>query len=217
MTRGYFVTGTDTGIGKTVVSLILTRGLNCLYWKPIQTGADEGTDSDFVADWTSSQQVWPETYVFRDPVSPHLASEIEDREIDLAHCLVEFRKLPAPVIVEGAGGVLVPINRKYLMIDLIQQLRVPAIVVASTRLGTINHSLLTLEALRARGVPILGFIMSGSENRPVQKTIETYGHVPCLGHVATCAGDFTASWLDTAFAELSVPPFQSESETCIAR
>jgi dethiobiotin synthetase len=200
---GFFVTGTDTGIGKTVVSTTLSVGLKANYWKPIQTGSREGTDSGFLRQWIGNDRIWPEAYVFSDPVSPHVAAEGERQTIELSQILDEYQKISGTVIVEGAGGLLVPIGVDTLMIDLILKLELPVILVTSLRLGMINHTLLSLEALRARSIPIAGWISVGDENRSTQRSIESYGSALHLGHIPNCTS-FTHSWFQTSFQKLSL-------------
>lgn len=151
-----FVTGTDTNIGKTIVSSWLCMRNNCSYFKPIQTGTLEGMDSKTVQT-LSGCKIHKEVYAFPESVSPHLAAKLNGETIDLNKIV-----LPGSnnLIVEGAGGVLVPINESQLMLDLIKKLELPVIVVSSYKLGTINHTLLTLEVLRSRNIPILGVIMN---------------------------------------------------------
>ncbi len=203
MKQGYFVTGTDTDIGKTVVSTVLARGLSFNYWKPIQTGSIEGTDSEFVRQWLMAGQIFREIYTYPDPVSPHLACGLGEN-IEIQKCVSQFLNLSRPIIIEGAGGVLVPLNRKELMIDLIKLLDLPVIVVASTRLGTINHSLLTIEALKSRQIKILGVITNGTENLEVHRAVANYGQVKILGHIETCS-QFSIEFFDQAFKALSLP------------
>lgn len=203
MKQSYFVTGTDTNIGKTVVSTILARGLSSNYWKPIQTGSIEGADSEFIRQWLKGGQIFPETYIYPDPVSPHLASGPEEN-IEILKCVNQFLELSGRIIIEGAGGVLVPLNGKELMIDLIKLLDIPVIIVASTRLGTINHSLLTIKALRSHQIKILGVITNGSENLEIHRAIANYGQVEILGHIETC-NQFTDEFFDEAFKALSLP------------
>jgi dethiobiotin synthase len=198
----YFVTGTDTGIGKTVVSTILAMGLKARYWKPIQTGEIEGRDSNFVGRWIGESQIQPESYVFPDPLSPHLAAEQQGCEIDPQKCLMDFRSLRGPLIIEGAGGVLVPLHSSFLLADLIRLFAVPTIIVTSTRLGTINHTLLTLEALRSRKIAIAGVITTGSENSETSKSIEKFGNVEILGHIPFC-GSFESAWFLESFQRMS--------------
>jgi dethiobiotin synthetase len=183
-----FVTGTDTGVGKTVLSALLVAALQRRYWKPIQTGAIEGTDRASVVDWAGvmTKDTHPETFLFDKPVSPHLAAEQRGTRIEL-----EAIRRPAdlnPIVIEGAGGVLVPINERSLMIDLINHLRTPVIVAARTTLGTINHTLLTIAALRNANVTIVGVVMVGKENSDNRRAIENYGRVSVVGAIP---------WLDS--------------------
>lgn len=178
-----FITGTDTNIGKTLISSWLCLKSGYEYFKPIQAGDVDGTDSDFVRR-IAKVKTYQESYRYKMPVSPHLAAKIEDREI-----MVDKIKLPAAnnLIIEGAGGALVPINREFLVADLIKELGLPVIIVSYARLGTINHTLLTIEALRSRGIEILGFIMNGSHdlNQSNIEAIEFYGRVKLLSSFPT--------------------------------
>ncbi|MCW0199740.1 dethiobiotin synthase [Sphingopyxis sp.] len=155
MTR-FVVTGTDTGIGKTIFAAALAGALGVPYWKPIQSGLEEETDSEIVAR-LASVPVRPEGYRLVTPASPHLAAEIDG-------VIIDPDALTPPdgaLIVEGAGGVLVPVTRTLLYADLFARWQIPVVVCARTGLGTINHSLLTIEALRARGIPIHGLAFLG--------------------------------------------------------
>jgi len=183
MPSRFFITGTDTGIGKTVVSALLCAALDAIYWKPIQTGTREGADRDTVirlAGIPRSRTV-PEAYRFAPPVSPHLAAQ-------RAGVRIEFRKIKLPnisprenLIAEGAGGALVPINKTQLTTDLMKHLKLPVLLVARTSLGTINHTLLSIAALRAARLELRGVIMVGKPNRDNLKAIEHYGDVAVLG------------------------------------
>ena len=185
MPNRFFITGTDTGVGKTVVSALLCAGLGAIYWKPIQTGTREGTDTHTVMRLAQlpRKRTFPETYRFAPPVSPHLAAR-------LAGARIELRKIRLPrmgplegVIVEGAGGVLVPINARQTMADLIKHLKLPALLVARTSLGTINHTLLSLAALRGAGVEVGGVVLVGTENGENRKAIEHFGKVDVVGWI----------------------------------
>ncbi|RWF14555.1 MAG: ATP-dependent dethiobiotin synthetase BioD, partial [Mesorhizobium sp.] len=150
MTVQIVVTGTDTGIGKTVFAAGLAGLLDGVYWKPVQAGIDEGTDSETVSRLAglSAERVLPEAWRLTEPLSPHRAAELDGVEID-TRALV----LPAtdrPLVVEGAGGLMVPVNRRALYIDIFARWRAPVVLCARTGLGTINHTLLSIEALRAR-------------------------------------------------------------------
>lgn len=182
---GYFVTGTDTNVGKTVLSALLVAALDAAYWKPVQTGANEGTDREAVRRWTDAgeDRLPPERYRFDPPVSPHLAS----REAGVRITLDAFELPAAPAgrrwIVEGAGGVMVPLNERDLMRDLMQRIGFPVVVAARTTLGTINHTLLTLAALREARLPICGVALIGDENLANHHAIEQYGKTRVVGRI----------------------------------
>ena len=192
MLRGLFVTGTDTGVGKTVVSAALLHRYGGgpappRYWKPIQTGTRLDDDTAEVRRLTAGVgvEVVDEGIRLPEPVSPHLAAALAGTEIDLAP-LVARRSGGAASgawIVEGAGGVLVPINRSSLMVDLIGRLGLAALVVARSSLGTINHTLLTLACLRDRSVPVAGVVLVGEPDRHNRAAIEDYGRVAVLGEM----------------------------------
>jgi dethiobiotin synthetase len=178
----YVVTGTDTGVGKTVVSAGLAGHLRARYWKPVQAGLDEETDSDAVRRLTEGRaHVLPERYRLATPCSPHEAARIDGVAIER-----EALALPegdGPLIVEGAGGVLVPVSGDTLYADLFAQWRLPVILVARTALGTINHSLLSLEALRARAIAVAGVVLSGDENAASEAAIVRFGQCRHLGRL----------------------------------
>ena len=182
---GYFVTGTDTNVGKTVLSALLVAALDAVYWKPVQTGASEGTDRESVRAWSEATQdrLPLERYRFDPPVSPHLASR--EGGIRIALDTLELPEAPAgrKWIVEGAGGVMVPLNEHDMMRDLMRQIGFPVIVAARTALGTINHTLLTLAALREASLPICGVALIGHENIDNRRAIEDYGNVSVIGHI----------------------------------
>ena len=171
-----FITGTDTNVGKTIVCSWLCLHSAYDYLKPIQSGSIEGKDSEIISALTSAK-IHKEIYSYQAPLSPHVGTELEGETID-----IDRIHLPdAPnLIIEGAGGVLVPLNSKYLLIDLIQKLQVPTLVVSRSTLGTINHTLLTLEALRQRDIPILGVIMNGLNHPESAQAIVEYGNVSIL-------------------------------------
>jgi dethiobiotin synthetase len=185
MPSRFFITGTDTGVGKTVTSALLCAALDALYWKPIQTGTREGTDTNVVmrlAQLPRSRNL-PETYRFAPPVSPHLAARRVGVRIDLQKIRLPRIDPGQNLIVEGAGGVLVPINREQLMVDVMKQLGLPALLVSRTALGTINHTLLSLAALRAAKLDVRGVILVGAKNQENRNAIELYGGVPVLGWI----------------------------------
>jgi dethiobiotin synthetase len=171
-----FIIGTGTDVGKTIVSAWLCLHTNATYWKPIQTGSEDCTDTLVINTLTNSP-ILSEAYLLKAPLSPHAAAEKEGVAIDMQQLL---KPTVHSLIIEGAGGVLVPINHEYSMVDLIKKLQAPVIVVAASGLGTINHTRLTLEALRARDIPILGVIMNGSNNISNKQAIEQYGKTQVL-------------------------------------
>lgn len=182
-----FVAGTDTGVGKTVVSAWLALHWQAHYWKPIQSGLLEASDSACANRW-AGVPCHPETHVLRTPASPHRAARLEGRRI----ALEDFSVPVAPrLVVEGAGGLMVPLNERDLMIDLVARLGLPVLLVARATLGTINHTLLSLQALRARAIPTLGVVLNGPKPAPEDghaddplpdtlAAIETLGGVPVL-------------------------------------
>jgi malonyl-CoA O-methyltransferase len=182
--RGVFVTGTDTGVGKTVVSAVLAKAWGADYWKPVQTGlAEEVGDTATVAALARlpPDRLHPPVHAFEPPVSPHLAAEQARAVIELD----DFR-LPAsdrPIVVEGAGGALVPLNGRDTMLDLMVRLDLPVIVVAADRLGAINQTLLTLQALRARGLEVLGVVLTRYPFADNRAAIQRHGKVPILAVV----------------------------------
>lgn len=178
--KGLFVTGTGTGVGKTVVAACLAKALGADYWKPVQTGWPEDDDAALIARLTG-RPAHPNTYCFKMPRSPHEAAAAEGAMIDLGR--FHLPETAHPLVVEGAGGVLVPLNDAHTMADLMLCLGLPVVLVAATALGTINHSLLSLEALRARGIPVLGVILDGLPDAPNRAAIETFGRVRILGHL----------------------------------
>ena len=182
---GYFVTGTDTNVGKTVLSALLVSAWNAVYWKPIQTGASEATDRESVREWAEATEdrLPVERFRFDPPLSPHLAAREAGVRIGLE--AFEFPQADAARkwIVEGAGGVMVPLNERDLMRDLMRRLGFPVIIAARTALGTINHTLLTLAALREARIPICGVALIGPGNIENRRAIEQYGNVRVIGHI----------------------------------
>ena len=186
MTRAIVVTGTDTDVGKTVFAAALVAALDGYYWKPVQAGLDGETDAEIVRRLSGvpSERVLPEVYRLTTAASPHLAAERDGIEIDFeglaeAPILTQNRA----VVIEGAGGLLVPLTRNLLQIELFARWGAPVVLVASTRLGTINHSLLSVEALKRRRIPLLGIAFVGGENADSERTITEMGDVRHLGRL----------------------------------
>lgn len=173
MCKGLFVTGTDTGVGKTVVAAALTLATpRACYWKPIQSGiaGDPASDREAVALWTGLPpgRILPEAYRLRLPASPHVSAAAEG--VTIRRDRLGLPPAPGPIIVEGAGGLLVPLNDEATMLDLMVWLALPIVLVARTKLGTINHTLLSLDALRRRGLTLHALVLNGE---PVPTTTET--------------------------------------------
>lgn len=195
------VTGTDTGIGKTIFAAALTGALGASYWKPVQAGLEpEGTgDADVVANLSGRPRncILPSAYTLATPCSPHRAAEIDGLTIDVGALTPPAPE--GPLVIEGAGGVLVPVTRTTTFADVFARWGYPAVIVARTELGTINHSLLSIEALRARGVPVLGIAFVGEANADTEATIAEMGQVKRLGRLPRIAR-LDAQALAIAFA-----------------
>ncbi len=177
------VCGTDTDVGKTVVSALLVQGLGAHYWKPVQSGTDGGGDTGRVQQLLGlpPERVWPEAYRLTAPVSPHWAAERDGVSIDPARLA-----LPAwdgPLVVETAGGLLVPLRRNWLQIEQIAVWGLPVVLVARSGLGTLNHTLLSLEALARRSIPVLGLVLNGDPHPDNPRTLEALGGVPVLAEL----------------------------------
>lgn len=200
MTQTFIVTGTDTGIGKTVFAAALAGALGARYWKPIQSGLDDGSDSERTAALSGLPigHILPEAYRLVTPCSPHLAAEIDGVTIDPAR--LALPDVDGPLVVEGAGGALVPVTREILYADMFARWGKPVVLVARTALGTINHSLLSIEALRARGVPIHGIAFVGDPVGDSEATIAAIGQVKRLGRLPMLP-ELTPEALAAAFAD----------------
>ena len=175
MSKQLFVTGIGTGIGKTIVSAILTEVLQADYWKPIQSGDLDSSDSSLVKSLTYPElKIHQERYALQKAASPHQSAKEEDIEIKLND--FELPKTTNSLIVEGAGGLFVPINEEDFMIDLIQQFNLPTVVVATNYLGCINHTLLTIEVLKLRNIAIEYFVFNGGFDVDTARVIKN--HLP---------------------------------------
>lgn len=183
--RSVFVTGTDTDVGKTVVSAALTLGFGAYYWKPVQAGTAPSTDTRDVRAWTAlpDEHFVPEAYCLREPMSPHAAAELEGVDIDLDRILATPLPDDGPIVVEGAGGLMVPLSSRAMIVDLIEGLGLPVVLVARTGLGTLNHTLLSISELRRRSIPLLGVVLNGEEHESNRRAIEAYGGVRVSGRV----------------------------------
>jgi dethiobiotin synthetase len=204
MSATIVVTGTDTDVGKTVFCAGLVRLLHGLYWKPVQAGLEGETDSESVRRLSQlpAERILPERWRLRTPASPHWAAELDQVTID-----PEGLVLPVatrPLIIEGAGGLMVPLTHHALLIDVFARWGVPIILCARTRLGTINHTLLSIEALRARAIPLIGVAFVGEEHRENERIISTLGGVPILGRLPIL-NPLDATTLHTAFGKAFSP------------
>lgn len=199
MTTGFAITGTDTGVGKTVFAAALAGAIDGAYWKPVQAGLDGGTDTDIVARLSGlpRERILTEAYRLATPCSPHRAAEIDGIAIDPEQ--LRLPDMDCPLIVEGAGGALVPLTRSFLYADMFVRWGLPVVIVARTTLGTINHSLLTIAALRMRQIPIHGITFVGEANEESEATICEIGEIRRLGRLDTLE-TLDAASLARAFA-----------------
>jgi dethiobiotin synthase len=199
----YIVTGTGTGVGKTLTSAILTLGLDGCYWKPVQSGASEGADAASVRAMTglSADRFLAEAYVLQAALSPHRAAELEGVVIDPSG--IDPPAAPRRLIIEGAGGLLVPLDRRTVFADLFARWGLPMILCARTELGAINHALLSIEAIRSRGLDLLGVVFLGEETDAI-RTIGEFAQIRILAHIPHLQ-DKSPAALRRAFAERFSP------------
>ncbi|MDI4663478.1 dethiobiotin synthase [Xanthobacter autotrophicus] len=197
---GFIVTGTDTGIGKTVFSAALAGALDGAYWKPVQAGLEGETDAQAARRLSglAADRILPEAYRLALPASPHRAAEAEGVTIDPD--ALALPATPHPLVVEGAGGPLVPLTRRLLFADMFATWGLPVILCARTSLGTINHTLLAIEALKRRGIFVHGVAFIGAANEDSEHIIAEFGAVRRLGRLPHLAA-LTPAALATAFAE----------------
>lgn len=177
-----FITGTDTDVGKTVISSLIVKGMNATYWKIIQTGDD--SDTGFIKEVTRfpKEKFMKEAYKLKDPLSPYAAAANEGQQIEIDHIKSLYNNIPdGRLVVEGAGGVMVPVLEDYYMSDLIKDLGLDTIVVARSGLGTLNHTLLTLEHLKNKKIDVTCVVMSGPENRSNMDIIEKFSGIRTIG------------------------------------
>jgi dethiobiotin synthetase len=203
------VGGTDTDVGKTVVSALLVQGLGARYWKPVQSGLAEGSDSQWVQAMLGLPpgRLVEERYRLQAPVSPHWAAEQDQVVID-----PQRLALPAgngPLVVETAGGLMTPLGRDWLQIDQIRRWGLPLVLVARSGLGTLNHTLLSLEALRLRSIPVLGLVLNGPLHPDNPRTLEGLGGVPVLAQLPRLeplnAAALQRQWLESGLSRTLRP------------
>ena len=176
MAEAFFVTGIGTEVGKTVAAAILVEALKADYWKPVQSGDLEWTDTMKVAAWTGNdgpKVFHPEAYRLRTPMSPHASAAIDGMSIELSR--IQLPETGNHLIVEGAGGLMVPLNENHCIIDLIEELALPVILVSRHYLGSINHTLLSIEALHRRQIPIAAIVFNGDPHPTTEEAILNFG------------------------------------------
>ena len=178
MPRTYFISGTDTNVGKTIVSAVLATKLEAHYFKPIQCGLNKMNlkDSEVVKSLSNKAKILNELYFLKKPLSPFVAAKQEKKKIDVNKILQFVKNLKTKkLVIEGAGGLNVPINSNYLMSDLCQKLNTPLILVSRTKLGTINHTLMSLEVIKKKKIKLLGIIFFGKKELETSDTIKFFG------------------------------------------
>ena len=178
MPRTYFISGTDTNVGKTIVSAVLATKLEAHYFKPIQCGLNKMNlkDSEVVKSLSNKAKILNELYFLKKPLSPFVAAKQEKKKIDVNKILQFVKKLKTKkLVIEGAGGLNVPINSNYLMSDLCQKLNTPLILVSRTKLGTINHTLMSLEVIKKKKINLMGIIFFGKKELETSETIRFFG------------------------------------------
>lgn len=179
----YFITGIGTDVGKTIVSAILTEALKADYWKPVQSGVADGTDKGLISSLiTNTTSVCHnESYSFQEPVSPHLAASLENQKIKLEQ--MHLPDTQNDLIIEGAGGILVPLNDSNYVIDLAQEFEADVILVCRNYLGCINHSLLSIDYLVKNNFPVKGIVLVGNFDKAVKLAITNYSELPVLAEI----------------------------------
>lgn len=191
--RKIFVTGIGTNVGKTVFSAVLAEALQADYWKPVQAGTHAQTDSMYVQSMLSNKksQVWTEAFVLKEPMSPHAAAAREGIQLKAADMVLP-RTTNQHLIIEGAGGVMVPLHNDFLIRDLISLFDAEVVLVSSNYLGSINHTLLSIEALKP--FKLKGIVFSGIPNEESESFILNYSRVPLLGRIPQ-AQSITPAWV----------------------
>ena len=197
------ICGTDTDVGKTLISSFFVRGLKSFYWKPIQSGIETETDSQSILRLSGikKEKILKEAYIFEKPVSPHWAAEIDGKKIDIN--LLNLPKIDGSIVIETAGGLMVPITRNFLQIDQIRKWNLPVIIVCRSSLGTLNHTLLTIEALKKRNIKILGLIINGEKHLDNPKTLREFSKLPIIAEFPRL-NNIDKNNLDRLWKELNI-------------
>ena len=181
MTKQIAIVGIGTEVGKTLVSAIATLAFEATYWKPIQTGYLNGKgdiDSKTIFHWTNAP-IHPEAYLLQEPLSPHIAAKIDDVKIDISTLQIP-KEIQGNLVIETAGGLMVPINDDLVYLDIIQQWNIPVILTMNQYLGNINHTLLSIEMLKSKNIPILGIVSNGVALPDTNRWIEQYSKIPII-------------------------------------
>ncbi len=181
MSNKIAIVGIGTEVGKTLVSAITCIAFNATYWKPIQTGYLHGKgdiDSQTVHQWTKAP-IYPEAYLLQEPLSPHIAAQIDHVEIDISTIQIP-KDVEGNLVIETAGGLMVPINDHLVYLDIIQQWNIPVILTMSQYLGNINHTILSIEMLKSKNIPILGIVSNGKSLPDTNRWIEQYSKIPIV-------------------------------------
>lgn len=198
--KSLFVTGTDTGVGKTLVSAVLVRALNAAYWKPVQSGDLDFSDTDRVRQYCGGNlHSFPEAYRLREPISPHASAALDGVHIQTAS--IAPPEHDGWLVVEGAGGLMVPLNDEELYADWLAAQGLPVVLVSLNRLGSINHTLLSVEGLLNRNLEILGLVFNGEPAPTSESFILSYTELPCLGRIPWTASP-DAAFVETQAAAL---------------
>ncbi|WP_436514739.1 dethiobiotin synthase [Ekhidna sp. To15] len=178
MSDRYIVAGIGTDTGKTVISAILCKALSADYWKPVQAGDLDNTDSHKIGKWAPGVEIHPEAYRLTEPMSPHAAAEID--KVSIEESKLQLPSTDNSLIIELAGGLMVPLRDDFVNIDWVQKTNVPVVLVANYYLGSINHTLLTLSLLKSRNIPVLGIIFNGEKNQSSFEVIQKRSGLKCL-------------------------------------
>ena len=199
----FVICGTDTDIGKTLISSFFVRGLNSYYWKPIQSGLESETDSQAIERLSkiNKEKIIKEAYIFTKPVSPHWAAEIDKKKINFK--LLNIPNVNDSLIIETAGGLMVPITRNYLQIDQIRKWDLPVILVCKSSLGTINHTLLSIEALEKRNIKIIGLVINGEKHLDNPNTLTKFSGLPIIAEFPYIQ-NINSNNLDILWKELNI-------------
>jgi len=181
--KKFFVTGIGTDVGKTVISAILAEALQADYWKPVQTGSFFSTDSEIVRRYITNTKTFihPEAYILKQNMSPHAAAELEGKKIVLEN--INLPHTTNTLIIEGAGGLMVPLNDNEFMVDIILKTQAEVVLVIQNYLGSINHSILTIDALRYRKINVFGIVFNGPPHQLSEDILLSYSNIPCVGRL----------------------------------